>query len=109
MKYKYCPDCKKAYIKSHLEKDKCIYCGKPCKVIVVKRTGQYYLGYALMLAGAVAVLLLRIENVSSYLIWSALILFVVTGGIIVVIAGDNMAKNAVEEINDETVEGPEKN
>ena len=101
MKYKYCPDCKKAYIKSRLEKEKCIYCGKPCRVIKVRRTGQYYLGYALMLAGAIAVLVLRIQEVSSVFIWAALILFVVSGGILVVLAGDNMAKSAADLVEKE--------
>jgi hypothetical protein len=101
MKFKYCPDCQKAYVKSRLEKEKCIYCGKQCRVIKVRRTGQYYLGYALMLISAIAVLVLRIQDVNSVLIWATLVLFVVSGGILVVVAGDKMAKSAAELVEEE--------
>ena len=38
MKYKYCQNCERAYIKSRLEKDNCIYCNEPCETVDVVLT-----------------------------------------------------------------------
>jgi cytochrome c-type biogenesis protein CcmH/NrfF len=47
------------------------------------------------------VLVLRIQDVNSVLIWATLVLFVVSGGILVVVAGDKMAKSAAELVEEE--------
>lgn len=101
MKYKYCPSCKKAYLKSRLEKDKCIYCGKECRIVDVKRTGLYYLGYAIIVLGAIVMLVLRLNEFDTVLIWLIGILVIIIGGMTVMAASNNMAKNAAETVRKE--------
>jgi len=97
MKYKYCPRCRKAYIKSRLEGDRCIYCAAECETLDVRRNGLYYFGYALMIAGAVGVLAPRFMETSgdSFFMYSGLTL-VVAGMVFVVMGSMRMAKKAAE-------------
>lgn len=94
MKYNYCPECDKAYLKSRLEKDRCIFCGKPCEAVDVKRSRRYYLGYGTMVLGAVVTLIIRIWFYDVTLLWLAGIFFILVGGIIVLDANSRMAKSA---------------
>lgn len=96
MKYKYCPECKKAYIKSRLEKDKCIYCGKPCQVVDVKRNRQYYLGYGVILLGAAIMLVIRFWFYNTILLWTVGIITILAGGALVMVGSNNMARKAAE-------------
>ena len=96
MKYKYCPECKKAYIKSRLEKDKCIYCGKPCEVVEVKRNRQYYLGYGVILLGAAAMLVIRFWFYNTILLWAVGIITILAGGWLVMAGSNKMARAAAE-------------
>ena len=65
MKYKYCPSCKKAYVKSRLEKDTCMYCNGPATTVDVKRNRLYYFGYAIMILGATSAFIPRFTEVSG--------------------------------------------
>lgn len=100
MKYKYCPECKKAYLKSRLEKDKCIYCGKTCEIVDVKRSGRYYLGYALMVIGAVVMLIIRLWLDNAPYLWIFGIVIVVAGVFLVMDASSKMAKKAAESVQE---------
>jgi hypothetical protein len=102
VKYKYCPGCKKAYLKSRLEKDKCIYCGKSCEVVEVKRNRQYYLGYGVMVLGAIIMLILRVYDFNTILLWVVGIFFILSGGFLVIAASNKMAKSAVEIVKRDT-------
>ena len=95
MKYKYCQNCKKAYIRSRLEKDNCIYCNEPCETVDVKRNGIYYYGYAIMILGAGSVLVPRFAVVSDpavYLVMGIVLAFV--GTVFVIMGSIKMAKTA---------------
>lgn len=98
VKYKYCPECKKAYIKSRLEKDKCIYCGKPCEVVEVRRNHQYYLGYGVILLGAAVMLVIRFWFYNTILLWTVGILTILAGGWLVLASSNKMARDAAERI-----------
>ncbi len=104
MKYKYCSECKKAYLKSRLEKDKCIYCGNACEVVEVKRNRQYYLGYGVMVLGAVIMLILRLLNFNTVLLWVIGIFFILLGGFLVIAASNKMAKSAAEIVKGDKTE-----
>ena len=96
VKYKYCQNCKKAYIKSHLEKDNCMYCNQPCEIVDVKRNGLYYAGNLVMIAGATVTLAPRLTTLPGsifYLITGILIL--IAGIVLVMKGGVRMAQTAV--------------
>lgn len=97
MRYKYCAKCRKAYIKSRLEGDRCIYCSAKCETLDVKRNSMYYFGYALMLVGAVAVVVPRVLDTSgdSFFTFVGLAL-AIAGMVFVVMGSTRMAKTAVE-------------
>ncbi len=97
VKYKYCQSCEKAYIKSRLEKDKCIYCNQPCETVDVKRNGTYYYGYALMIFGSGSILVPKLAAVSNpdvYLVMGIVLFFV--GTIYVIMGSVKMAKTAAD-------------
>ncbi len=105
MKYNYCAKCDKAYIKSRLEKDICIYCGSHCETVDIKRNGMYYLGYSIMLAGAASALIPRFVAVSGpELFLSAGIGLVVGGSVVTVMANGAMTnaakQKALEQLED---------
>lgn len=63
MKFKYCPNCDKAFTKSRLEKGRCIGCGKDNTVIVkVKMNFEYFLSYVAFLSGALLVFFAQYYN-----------------------------------------------
>jgi hypothetical protein len=98
VKYKYCQSCEKAYLKSRLEKDNCIYCNEPCETVDVKRNGVYYYGYAVMIIGAGSVLIPRftvVSDPSTYLVVGIVLAFI--GAVFVMKGSTKMAKTAVEE------------
>jgi len=100
MKYKYCQSCKKAYVKSRLEKDNCIYCNLPCETVDVKRSSLYYLGYSVMVIGAVSVLIPRFTVVSGptfFIIMGMVLAF--AGAVFVMMGSVRMAKTAVETLH----------
>ena len=97
MKYNYCPECDKAYMKSRLEKDRCIFCGNPCKLVEVKRSGQYYWGYALMVTAAVVILMARFLFHDDIVLFAGGILLVIWGAATVLDANSKMAKKAAEQ------------
>ena len=99
VKYKYCIECKKTHIKSRLEKDTCIYCGKPCEVVDIKRNRQYYLGYGIVVVGAVLMIILRLQNSDFMLLLVTGFFFILLGGITVIIASGKMAKSVAEKVN----------
>ena len=95
MRYKYCQNCEKAYVKSRLEKDNCIYCNEPCETVNVKRNGTYYYGYTLMVIGAGSVLVPRFTVVSdsaTYFVVGIVLAFV--GTVFVIMGSVKMAKTA---------------
>ena len=98
MKYKYCPECKKAYLKSKLERDKCIYCGKRTEIVDVRRSKRYYQGYAIMLLGAALIVIIRLWFSDFTLLWLAGIFFIIFGGWLVMDASGQMAKEAAEMV-----------
>ncbi len=98
VKYKYCPECGKAYLKSRLEKDKCIYCGKPCQVVDVKRNRQYYLGYGVIVLGAVVILVIRFWFYNMILLWTVGIITILAGGMLVMVGSNKMARKAAETV-----------
>jgi len=98
VKYKYCPECKKAYLKSRLEKEKCIYCGKPCEIVDIKRSGRYYMGYGIMVLGAVVMFVVRFWFSDINYLWIWGIVFVVLGAILVMDASNKMAARAAETV-----------
>ncbi|MBU4031803.1 MAG: hypothetical protein KKD98_03275, partial [Candidatus Thermoplasmatota archaeon] len=97
VKYKYCPRCDKAYIKSRLEKDSCIYCGGPCETVDVKRNGMYYLGYAIMLAGAASAFVPRFVVVSAPELFIAAGIGLVVGGSVIIIMANGAMTNMAKE------------
>jgi hypothetical protein len=97
MKYKYCPECRKAYIKSRLEGDRCIYCSSMCETLDVRRNCLYYFGYAFMLAGAVGVLAPRFVETEADAFFIYMGLAAVVAGMVFVVMGSmRMAKKAAE-------------
>jgi multisubunit Na+/H+ antiporter MnhG subunit len=94
MKYKYCPSCDKTYVKSRLEGDKCVHCGKVCEVRVVKKNALYYIGYAILILGAIIVFLYREFN--DALLWVIFILILVSGGTLIMVGSTKMARQATE-------------
>ena len=96
MKYKYCPNCKKAYVKSRLEKEKCIYCNEECETVEVKRNGLYYIGYGIMVLGAVSAIVPRVIVVSGGNFFLITGIGLLLGGMIFVMMGSvRMAQAAV--------------
>jgi hypothetical protein len=97
VKYKYCAKCNKAYIRSRLETDKCVYCGYDCDTIDVKRNGLYYFGYGIMILGAVSAFIPRYMAVtdSTFFIYFGIAL-VIAGSVFVVMGSTRMAKTALE-------------
>lgn len=97
MKYKYCPRCRKAYIRSYFEKEGCMYCNADCEIIDVKRNATYYFGYAMLVLGAASVLVPRFVAVAdrSYFMYFGIGL-AVAGSVMVVIGSTKMAKAAAE-------------
>lgn len=94
MKYKYCPECDTAYLKSRLERERCIICGKPTRVVEVKRCGRYYLGYATMVLGAAIMVITRLWFTDDLLFWIGGIFVIIFGGAIILDANGRMAKQA---------------
>ena len=101
VKYKYCPECKKAFVKGRLEREKCIFCGARCEVVEVRRSRQYYVGYGVMVLGAVIMIILRWLNVNTLLLWTVGIFFIILGGYLVVAASNRMAMHAAEAVTGE--------
>ena len=101
MKYKYCPRCKKAYIRSRLEKDECIYCNGKCETVNVKRNGLYYLGYGIMIAGAACAFIPRVIAVSDEMPYWVLGLALAGAGAVIVMMGSmKMAQAAVDMLKE---------
>ncbi len=101
MKYKYCQSCEKAYIRSRLEKDNCIYCNEPCETVDVKRNGIYYYGYTVMILGAASVLVPRftvVSDSSTYLVVGIVLAFI--GMVFVMMGSAKMSKTAMEMATD---------
>jgi len=97
VKYKYCQNCKKAYVRSRLEKDNCIYCNQPCETVDVKRNNWYYFGYAIMVIGAISALTPRIIEVSGQTFFIIIGLVLAFAGAAFVMMGSvNMANAAAE-------------
>ena len=97
MKYNYCPKCDKAYVKSRLEGDRCIYCSSVCETVDVRRNGLYYLGYGIMLGGAGAAVLPRFVETTGGNFFLALgVALVVAGSVFVVMGNSRMAVTARE-------------
>jgi hypothetical protein len=99
VKYNYCPKCDKAYVKSHLEKDVCIYCGGRCETVEVRRSGLYYIGYAVTLAGSICIFMPNNVKVSEPLLFIIGGIGLVAIGILLVLKGSaNMAAAAKEKV-----------
>jgi len=97
VRYKYCPKCKKAYVRSRLEGDACVYCGHDCETLDVKRNSLYYFGYGIMILGTASAFIPRFMTVTSSSIFIYFgIALVVVGSIFVVMGSTRMAKTAVE-------------
>ncbi len=95
MKYNYCAKCDKAYVKSRLEKDSCIYCGSGCETVEVKRNGLYYLGYGIMLGGAASAMVPRLVIVTGANYYIALGVSLLIAGIVFILKGGaSMAEDA---------------
>jgi hypothetical protein len=99
VKYKYCVACKKTHVKSRLEKDTCIYCGKPCEVVDIKRNRMYYLGYGIVVIGAILMIILRLQNSDFMLLLVTGFVFIFLGGATVIIASGKMAESVAEKVN----------
>ncbi len=95
MKYKYCSSCKKTYVKSRLEGDKCVHCGEVCEVTVVKRNALYYIGYAVLVSGAMTVFLFR--ELDDILLWTIFIFILVSGGTLIMAGSTKMARQVAEQ------------
>lgn len=105
MKYNYCPTCKKAYVKSRLEKDNCIYCHEKCEIVDVKRNGLYYFGYAIMILGAVSAFIPRFMEVSGTTFFIVMgIALAFTGAVFIMMGSVKMAKTAAEAAKPEEEE-----
>lgn len=87
MKYKYCQGCKKAYVRSRLEKDNCIYCNEPCETVDVKRNGLYWIGYSVMIIGAGGALYPRIVEVDGSTFYLTVGVVLAIGGAALVMMG----------------------
>ena len=97
MKYNYCPSCKKAYVKSRLEKDYCIYCNEQCQTVDVKRNGLFYFGYAIMILGATSVFIPRFMIVSGTTFFIMMgIALALAGAAFIMMGSVRMAKTAAE-------------
>jgi len=98
VKYKYCPRCRKAYIRSYLEKENCIYCNADCEIVDVKRNALYYFGYSMLVIGAASALVPRFMVVSdrSYFLYFGIAL-AIAGSAMIVIGSSRMAKSAAEQ------------
>ena len=108
VKYNYCPQCDKAYVKSRLEKDMCIYCGSGCETVDVSRNSIYYLGYGIMLAGAACAFVPRFAETGGPTFFFVIgISLAVAGSVFVVLGNAGMAK-AAREIALEKSDVPEK-
>jgi hypothetical protein len=97
VKYNYCPQCRKAYIRSHFERDSCMYCNSGCEVVDVKRNTLYYFGYAMLLIGAAGALVPRFAAVADrtpFLVFGAGL--AVAGCVAVVMGTSRMAREAAE-------------
>lgn len=105
MKYKYCPRCRKAYIRSYLEKENCMYCNGVCEVVDVKRNATYYFGYAMLVIGAAAVLVPRFIAVSdrAYFLYFGIAL-AIAGSVMVIVGSSKMAGAAAESCERELTE-----
>jgi hypothetical protein len=86
-------------MKSRLEKDRCIFCGNLCETVDIKRSGQYYVGYALMGLGAAVIVLARLWLNDDFLLWLGGILMVIMGAAVVLDANSKMSKKAAELAN----------
>jgi uncharacterized protein (DUF983 family) len=100
VKYKYCAECRKAYVKSRLEGDKCIYCGNVCEVVDVKKSPLYYFGYIVLVLGAVVIFLMR--GLDTILLWLIFAFFLVLGSMLVIKASSKMAKEAAAKVAEAT-------
>ncbi|MCK5397609.1 MAG: hypothetical protein KAJ33_05110 [Thermoplasmata archaeon] len=97
MKYKYCPSCKKAYIRSRLEKDTCIYCHEQCQTVDVKRNKLFYFGYGIMILGATSVFIPRFMTVSETMIFTVMgVSLAFAGAAFIMMGSVKMAKSAAE-------------
>ena len=104
MKYKYCPTCKKAYVKSRLEKDNCIYCNEECQTVDVKRNGLYYFGYAIMILGATSAFIPRFIEVSGTTFFIVIgIALALAGAVFVMMGSVRMAKTATDLVKPEEI------
>jgi hypothetical protein len=105
VKYNYCPKCDKAYVKSRLEKDRCIYCNSPAETVDVRRNGLYYLGYGIMLGGAASAMLPRLAAVSEPNLYIILgVALVIAGTAFVLMGGARMARAAKDVFLEERAE-----
>ena len=97
MRYKYCPKCGRAYVRSRLEGETCVYCGAECETLDVKRNSLYYFGYGIMILGAASAFIPRFMTVTggSVFIYFGIAL-VIVGSIFVVMGSTKMAKTAAE-------------
>ena len=94
MKYVYCEDCDKAYLKSRIERGKCMYCGKASQIVDVDRSRNYYLGYGIMVLGAALMVIIRFFFFNLWLLWTFGIAFLVVGGYVIIKANGQMAVEA---------------
>ena len=94
MKYVYCENCDRAYVKSRLERGKCIYCGKGAETVEVKRIRTYYIGYVIMIIGAALMVTIRFLFFNIWLLWAVGIAFIVAGGYLILKANGEMAAEA---------------
>jgi hypothetical protein len=94
VKYVYCDNCDKAYLKSRLEKGRCIYCGKASEVVDVKRNRLYYTGYGIMVLGAVLMVVIRFFFYNLLLLWGVGIAFIILGGALIMKGNGEMVKEA---------------
>lgn len=98
MKFKYCENCRKAYVRSRLEGDKCIYCNQPCETVDVKRNGLYYAGYLVMISGATISLAPRLTPLSGSIFYLVMGIAMLIGGAALVMMGSaRMARAAAVE------------
>ena len=103
MKYVYCEDCEKAYLKSRIERGKCMYCGKASQIVEVDRTSSYYLGYGIMVLGAALMVVIRFFFFNLWLLWTVGIVFIVAGGYVIIKANGQMAEEAKRKATEDLV------
>jgi len=94
VKYVYCDNCDKAYLKSRLEREKCIYCGKASEIVDVKRNRLYYAGYITMVLGAVLMVAIRFLFYNIWLLWIVGLAFIISGGVLILKGNGEMAMEA---------------